>query len=94
MNIIMIPIDKIYPNPLNPRVDLGDLTELADSIRESGIRQNLTVVEGHTMTDEEYKNFSDLYRETSRQPDQHQCQRSRFGNSGQRKRHHSLLSDA
>ena len=63
MNIIMIPIDKIYPNPLNPRVDLGDLTELADSIRESGIRQNLTVVEGHTMTDEEYKNFSDLYRE-------------------------------
>lgn len=57
MNIIMIPIEKIYPNPLNPRVDLGDLTELADSIRENGIRQNLTVVEGHTMTDEEWRSW-------------------------------------
>lgn len=57
MEINMIPIKNIYPNPLNPRVDLGDLTELADSIRESGIRQNLTVVEGHQMTDEEWRSW-------------------------------------
>lgn len=44
MNIIMLPIEKIYPHPNNPRTDLGDLTELTDSIRAMGILQNLTVV--------------------------------------------------
>lgn len=42
--IKMIEIDKIYSHPDNPRKDLGDLTELADSIQESGILQNLTLV--------------------------------------------------
>ncbi len=37
-------IDKLYPHPDNPRKDLGDLTELADSIKANGIFQNLTVV--------------------------------------------------
>ena len=35
--------DQLLPNPKNPREDLGDLTELADSIRENGILQELTV---------------------------------------------------
>jgi len=39
-----IPIDRILPHPKNPRLDLGDLTELAASIKERGILQNLTVV--------------------------------------------------
>lgn len=39
-----LPTDKIYPHPDNPRKDVGDVTELADSIKESGILQNLTVV--------------------------------------------------
>jgi ParB family chromosome partitioning protein len=39
-----INIAKLHPHPQNPRRDLGDLTELADSIRENGIMQNLTVV--------------------------------------------------
>lgn len=43
-NIIMIDVDNLIPHPDNPRKDLGDLTELADSIREQGIFQNLTVV--------------------------------------------------
>lgn len=38
-----IKIDLIIPHKDNPRKDLGDLTELADSIRENGIFQNLTV---------------------------------------------------
>ncbi|MCL2170654.1 MAG: ParB/RepB/Spo0J family partition protein [Defluviitaleaceae bacterium] len=42
--IQMIRIEKIHPHPDNPRKDLGDLTELADSIRQNGIRQNLTVI--------------------------------------------------
>lgn len=37
-------IERIVPNPLNPRKDLGDLSELADSIKAKGILQNLTVV--------------------------------------------------
>jgi len=39
-----IEISKINPHPDNPRKDLGDLTELADSIKANGILQNLTVV--------------------------------------------------
>lgn len=39
-----IPVEEIFPHPDNPRKDLGDLTELADSIRQNGIMQNLTVV--------------------------------------------------
>lgn len=39
-----IEISKLYPHPDNPRKDLGDLTELADSIKTNGIFQNLTVV--------------------------------------------------
>jgi len=41
---IMIPVDELQPHPDNPRKDLGDLTELADSIRANGIFQNLTVL--------------------------------------------------
>lgn len=43
-NIVDLPIDVLEHHPRNPRQDLGDLTELADSIREKGILQNLTVV--------------------------------------------------
>lgn len=42
--IIMIPIEKIFPHPENPRKDLGDLTELTESILKHGVLQNLTVV--------------------------------------------------
>lgn len=42
---VMIPIEKLHPHPDNPRKELGDLTELADSIRAKGVFQNLTVVQ-------------------------------------------------
>lgn len=42
--IKFIKTDKIHPHPDNPRKDLGDITELAESIKTSGILQNLTVV--------------------------------------------------
>lgn len=35
---------KLEPHPDNPRQDLGDVTELAASIKKSGLLQNLTVV--------------------------------------------------
>ena len=52
--IIMIPVEQLDHHPENPRKDLGDLTELTDSIKKNGIMQNLTVVAGHMMTKEEY----------------------------------------
>ena len=42
--IFYIKLDKLEPHPDNPRKELGDLTELIDSIRAMGIMQNLTVV--------------------------------------------------
>lgn len=39
-----IDIDLIHPHPDNPRKDVGDVSELAESIKHSGIMQNLTVV--------------------------------------------------
>lgn len=42
--IIYIDVKDLHPHPDNPRKDLGDLTELADSIRSKGVLQNLTVV--------------------------------------------------
>lgn len=39
-----IEVAKIHPHPGNPRKDLGDLSELADSIKANGVLQNLTVV--------------------------------------------------
>ena len=44
--IIMLPVKHIYQHPDNPRKELGDLQELADSIKAKGILQNLTVVKG------------------------------------------------
>lgn len=42
--IVNIEIDRLFPHPQNPRKNLGDLSELADSIKKNGILQNLTVV--------------------------------------------------
>ena len=43
-DIRMIPIGDLEHHPENPRKDLGDLTELTESIRKNGVYQNLTVV--------------------------------------------------
>ena len=42
--IKMIPIGDLEHHPENPRKDLGDLSELTESIRKNGVYQNLTVV--------------------------------------------------
>jgi len=39
-----LPVGLLDPNPDNPRRSVGDVTELADSIRSQGIKQNLLVV--------------------------------------------------
>ena len=42
--IVMIPRSLLHAHPDNPRKDLGDLTELKESIKAHGVMQNLTVV--------------------------------------------------
>jgi len=42
--IVMIPIEQLRHHPQNPRSDLGDLSELTESIKAQGILQNLTVI--------------------------------------------------
>ena|SRR6266542_1235005 len=39
----LIPVDKLDPNPDQPRTDIGDLTELTASIREKGVLEPLLV---------------------------------------------------
>lgn len=39
-----IGIERLHPHPKNPRKSVGDVAELADSIKAQGILQNLTVV--------------------------------------------------
>lgn len=46
-DIILLPIRQLHPHPENPRKDVGDVSELAESIKVNGILQNLTVVPGH-----------------------------------------------
>ena len=43
-DIINIKVGQLYPHPENPRKDIGDVSELAESIKKNGIMQNLTVI--------------------------------------------------
>lgn len=46
-DIILLPIRQLHPHLENPRKDVGDVSELAESIKVNGVLQNLTVVPGH-----------------------------------------------
>ena len=39
----MIPIERLEPNPQQPRIEIGDLTDLIASIREKGVLEPLLV---------------------------------------------------
>lgn len=60
--IVGISVQEIYQHPDNPRKDLGDLSELAESIKKNGIMQNLTVIPGHWLTEEEWKEAGRKYQ--------------------------------
>ena len=45
--IVSIAVENIYQHPDNPRKDLGELSELSESIKKKGVMQNLTVIPGH-----------------------------------------------
>ena len=62
-----IGLERLVPHPNNPRKDLGDLTELAESIRAKGrILQNLTVIpadmkQWDNFTEDDKKNYPGNY---------------------------------
>lgn len=49
-------VEQLKPHPNNPRLDVGDVSELTESIRKNGIMQNLTVIPA----DETMKEFTVL----------------------------------
>ena len=58
--IVRLPLAQLHPHPENPRKDLGDLTEIAGSIKNKGILQNLTVVmegepDGRKLEEHDYR---------------------------------------
>lgn len=61
--LTMLPVSAIYPHPDNPRKDMGDVTELANSIKKRGILQNLTVMPGHWLTIDEMAAVVEAYTE-------------------------------
>lgn len=44
MMVLQMPVSQLGHHPDNPRKELGDLTELADSIGKKGVMQNLTII--------------------------------------------------
>lgn len=68
-NIVMLPIQDLHPHPDNPRKDVGDVTELSESIKVNGVLQNLTVVPGHWMTKEEWMAVSARYKQNPTEED-------------------------
>lgn len=61
-DLTYIPVSELYPHPDNPRTTLGDLEELTASIQAKGILQNLTVVQGHAVSDEVWEKLPEEHR--------------------------------
>lgn len=62
--LVYISVDRLIPHPDNPRKDLGDLSELTDSIIANGVMQNLTVVPTIDNTDD-YNRMVDMKEKVS-----------------------------
>lgn len=63
--LVYLPVEQLWPHPDNPRKVVDDLEELAASIRENGVLQNLTVVHvpEHAMDEGERRK---VFEETQR----------------------------
>jgi ParB family chromosome partitioning protein len=61
-DIIMLPTSRLHPHPDNPRKDVGDVTELAESIKANGIMQNLTVVPNMVIGEVSHETYQRGYR--------------------------------
>lgn len=77
--LVYIPIEELYPHPDNPRKKLGDLTELAESIKVKGVLQNLTVVKGHAQTKREFSKYSKIYKENPTEANRETLNSKQYG---------------
>lgn len=60
--IVNLPVSRLIPHPENPRKDLGDLTEMTESIKKNGVLQNLTVIpKGKDKVTDADANTADYY---------------------------------
>lgn len=50
--LVSINVAQIYPHPDNPRKNVGDISELTESIEKNGIMQNLTVIPISALSEE------------------------------------------
>ena len=48
--IVYINIENLFHHPDNPRKDIGDVTELAESVKKKGVMQNLTIIPACALT--------------------------------------------
>lgn len=44
IRMVMVPVSRLKNHPDNPRKDIGDVSELAESLRKNGVMQNLTIL--------------------------------------------------
>lgn len=44
VGMVMVPVERLKNHPDNPRKDIGDVSELAESLRKNGVMQNLTIL--------------------------------------------------
>lgn len=58
--LVYLKPEELYPHPDNPRLDIGDIAELVESVRANGILQNLTVIPGRKGTPEEIEKIRTL----------------------------------
>lgn len=50
--LVNIDVKRLFPHPDNPRKDVGDVTELSESLKKNGVMQNLTVIPISALTEE------------------------------------------
>lgn len=50
--LVNIDVKRLFPHPDNPRKDVGDVTELSESLKKNGVMQNLTVIPMSALTEE------------------------------------------
>ena len=55
--LVYISASELFPHPDNPRKEIRDIEELTESVKVKGVMQNLTVVKGHHLSEEEIKKF-------------------------------------
>ena len=90
--LVYLPVEKLWPHPDNPRKVVDDLEELAASIRENGVLQNLTVVHvpEHTMDEGERRKVFEQTQENGVDSDEYKLAKELL-DSGKVPEHYTVI---